>query len=453
MNATTLRLTLAIAAAAVITACGGGSGNSTPTPIVANPAIGTLTATQNGSTQLTLTIFTGDAAAAAAAAARRKTPQYVSGITHGLQATISGNGTSAVYAFSTTGTQCTTVNPYTRTCTFLFPTVATTETISILELSQAPTGTVDPATGIASGPFPANSDILATGSATTTLTPGAVTQLAIGLNPIVAGLFDDCGTFQSSTSISSNGTTRIVVTGNAVTRSTILVDTRDDGGSTIKQPVVSPNASPIGQPFVDVNGSPEPISGTSSSTHFGILPLIAPVNSFPSAPPTGAYAATAAVANSGSLNFGGVVVAIQYDGNATPSPTIQTLTFDNQLSATLPVFTGSPVMPVAPANYHTSLVYTLAPMFATPASFTVATGGVQTVTGYAPGATSNMVPSTCVSSGMVTLGSFGPAVGTPASGMQTFVFTANGTPGTCTFTLKDGVTHVLSNAVTVTVTP
>ena len=80
----------------------------------------------------------------------------------------------------------------------------------------------------------------------------------------------------------------------------------------------APGASPTAQPYVDVNGSPEPLKATSGSSHVLLLPMPTVTDS-PSAPQTGNYQQTALLPDTSYSNDSyqySLYLAVQYDGAA-----------------------------------------------------------------------------------------------------------------------------------------
>jgi hypothetical protein len=482
-NNTIVRLSIAALAAAALAACGGGgSGSGTPTgatPAVkatVSPGAGT-TSFANGSTKMTLSIPVRTATAQKSGklqtlTASRKTPQYVSGATSGLQVTVTaGTQTQTYYidifALENNSAVCVPSTISNLTCTVTIPTLGPSETISILDLDQEPTGTADPITGISTQPFPSGTAILAVGSTTATLTPGGITTIALGLNPVLA-LFGNLGLdfpFGNPSSPmrddTNSGVPRIVVTGNAASSGTLDVIVGDFDGDAMSPVVVTPGGAPVGQPYVDVNGTPVVPNAISSNTHVVLLAETG-LTLLANAPTSGPYSTTASFPDSSySTIFGGWQMALKYDGTATPSGSVLgTITFSNNLSAKPPTFSGTPAVTccgvapstvsylnAAPAN--PPLVYGIAPVFATAAAATVSVSSTLSVTGYDPGMVSAMNSNPCNDANGTTLATLSSTIGI-TNGTQSFTLNPT-TTGVCTFTLVDSDTGVLSNPVTITI--
>jgi hypothetical protein len=484
MNIMKLRLTLIALAAAALAACGGGGSNSgTPaslTPAATAPGT-TTTSSAKGAVKLTFTYSSAPSSTHATAgrahvAGTRRVPQYLSNKTSGFQITITAGTQSTVYDIDlnyNNSVMCTNNGNNQYACTLTLPTLAATETIAILALDQEPTGTVDPATGIATvttgtttvpGPFPSGTAVLATGSTTVTLTPGAITNVAISLNPVI-GAWYDCGLYANSNAegYDYNGR-RLVLTGNVASSGTLAPIPVDyDGGYPI---AVAPTAGAalVGQPFSDVNGTAQPITAVSSFSHVTVAAQNPQGAASPPYPPVGTFIANVAFPDSSydSLNEDGLFLGFKYDGFASPSGNAGTIVVANNLTATPPLFSGTPpyVRPgccypygsTSPSttNYSSTMTYTLAPLFATAASATITHGTTMAVTGYDPGATNSMGVNDCLDAYGNDLGYETPA-GSITNGVQPFTFTAGSTPGTCTFVLNDGDTGIQSNPVTVTI--
>ena len=222
MRKTTLRLSLATLIIAGIAACsGGGNSASTAVPqaVVTSPSNAGLSASSTG-LKLSLMITRGNKRVSKATA--RKHAQYVSYNTNGLQVTIVAGNTTKVYNFDvdTSAAYCQSTSNNSYGCTFAFPTLGPSETVTILELDQQPSPAGDPTTGLSTGAFPANTNVLAqgsTGQTPVTLTPGAVSQIAIALNPVIASFYD-CEFFTTTSYFAqdsgTNNSTRVVVSGN-----------------------------------------------------------------------------------------------------------------------------------------------------------------------------------------------------------------------------------------------
>jgi hypothetical protein len=466
-NNTIVRLSIAALTTAALAACGGGgSGSSTSSVITpaakasTSPGGGSSPASfVNGTTKMTVS-FTRSASkphtksTALKSAASRKSPTFVSESTSGFQVTVTaGSQAPAVYNidFLNNTTMCQQTTSSTFTCTLSVPTLGPTETINVVDVDEAPTGTIDPATGIATGPFPGGTAILANGTTTATLTPGGITTVAMSLNPVISEWYDCGGVSYNNNSVmqvdgSYGPSPRIVVTGNAASSGTLRTYASDYDGWAPTAVSATVGGPLIGQPFVDVDGTATPLTAVSTLANFTVLPLVNFTGNWPAPPTSGSYTTNASIPDSSySSPFNdGMFIAIRYDGFGTPNGAMKTLTLLNNLSVTPPSFTGA-------TNYSTTFTYGIAPVFATAASPT-ATHSTSTllVTGYDPGATNSMGADNCVDGNGNSLGSETPSVAI-TNGVETFVFNASSTTGTCTFKLYDTNTGVRSNPVLVTI--
>jgi len=460
MKARSISLGLAVLTAAAVAACsGGGSGGTTPAlsggaPNQSVPQTSGFTATLTFNRNAGATHQLAHALRVGTAGSRK--PQYVSYDTNGLQLTIvSGTASQTLYYdLSTNSSLCTyTGTTQTETCSLPVPSLGGTETLTAIEVNQAPNN-LSKGTGLGTA-FPSNSLVLARGATTATLTPGGVTTVNLALNPVI-GSWYDCGynapggTFAEDYSATPN---RYVVTGNATLTATVFPAYADATGDTIFPVSQNGNGTYAGQPFTDVNGTLTGGTAVSNSSHVAIYPFSFSVAPSPSPPSPSAFVQSATFADSSyeiAGNYYSMAVFLSYDGKATTS---STLTFSNNLTAAPPAFTGSPnpQYTSAPSTYAASQNYLIAPVLASPAAFTVTHGTTATITGTDPGAGQNMrATSSGCTSGQTTLAtvtSSAPLV----SGSEAFTVTAGSTTGTCSFNLYDGYTGVASNVVTVTI--
>ncbi len=203
-------------------------------------------------------------------------------------------------------------------------------------------------------------------------------------------------------------------------------------------------------PFVDVNGSPTPITLTSNNSALTVAPVI----NNGTAPPASAYTSSASIPNDGYYREGCFFVVGVNVASTLSSP--QTLTLSNNLSA-IPPFTAT--------AYTATYTYTVVPISVTPTSISALTpSGTATVTGNDYGAFYGMVGSSsysnyddgnCDTSGGVPLATVASSSGIGAPNWtQTFTVTGNGsgtTGQTCTFYLSDDEAGTITQAVTVTI--
>jgi hypothetical protein len=376
MNARSFSLGLAVLTAATVAACsGGGSSGTTPALSGGTPNQG---APQTSGFRATLTIDRSSAAAHQLARALRvgtagsRSPQYLSGQSNGLQLTVT-SGTSSqtfYYDLSTDSSLCSyTAASQTETCSLPVPTLGGTETLTAIEVNQAPTN-VSVTTGLGTA-FPSNSLVLARGTTIATLTPGGVTTVNLALDPVIGGWYD-CGvsgTKQTFAEDYSTNPSRYVVTGNAAVTATVYPAYSDASGYTIYPVSQNSNGSYVGQPFTDVNGTLTAATMVSSSAHVTVYPYSFAAGPSPSPAASSAFVQSATLADSSyevENNFYSMVVYLSYDGKATTS---STLTFSNNLTAAPPAFTATPnpQYTSAPATYAAATQYEIAPVLASPA--------------------------------------------------------------------------------------
>ncbi|MGD1066466.1 MAG: hypothetical protein ABR975_06580 [Vulcanimicrobiaceae bacterium] len=460
------RITLALlaapvlAAATVLAACSGGGTGATHSAVPAPGATSTPLQTTSSGAHLTLTIRRSNsprthasASGRRASAAAKRTPKYISSDAQGVQVVVSTSGatptTQTVYADISNGsTLCTTStgpNSYTATCTIPIPTLAASEAITATEVDTTPTAEVA-ATSLGTG-FPNSSNILAVGTTTFTAAAGTTTNVSLGLSPVAAQWYD-CGvqgTNGSAVEESRTGTTaRIIVSAGTPATFVMQPEFEDIDGA-----YSDFDSTPL--PFVDVNGSPTPITVNASSTHVGVDPLYnTGFVSGPTPAPT-AYTQSTTIPNDGYEWYDCVfLIAGQYDGQTT-SPT--TIVIDQDLSAS-PQFTGGLT---GASTYETythggPISYIVVPLSVSVTTLSVAVGGSSTVTGSDFDAPDGMGAGTCSGTGSANI-----TAGSYAAGSGTEQFTVTGTvQGTCTFTLDDatlGSDGPQTSAVLVTINP
>lgn len=474
-NILSLALGASMIGAAALAACSGGGGSST-TPGLSgssSPAMPntTTTTTTNGSTGLELVLTvprpsTQTTAAQRAVLGSRK-PAYVSSGAKGLQVAVSSGSTAkTVYADISSGSALCTNSSPTATCTIAVPTVGTSENIIATEVDQTPTGDTN---GYGTG-FPTTSNVLAVGTTSATTTAGTSTTVTLGLSPVweqtFALAFSSMPTSQTDDAAFSpalagwDGTTdRLTITAGA--HSAYFADYVEDASGN------NYDVDPTPLPFVDVNGSPEPITVTSNSSDVEFAALKNPA--FPTPAPS--FGLTASAPNDNYLWFNECIVfGVQTTSSFVP-PATASVVLSNNLQATSP-FSGS--IYAAPP---TPEAITAVPVNVTPTTATVHVSSsngstTATVTGSDYGATSGMGafgsvatptarhqnpdanPGECLDTSTsaedASVASNG-AIDT-TSWTQSFTVTAIAA-GTCTFALGDIQSGTISQLVTVTVDP
>jgi hypothetical protein len=485
MKRTLLSLSLgaSLVGIAALAACGGG-GSGAPSALPAsNTGSGSAPASITNGVSVTLTIDRsqkttakpaiprGGSALHRAAAAARRSPAYVSSSALGLQVAVSaGTASKSVFVdISQTSSLCT-FNATTsiETCTFAVPTLATTESIVATEVDKAPTAL---AAGYGTG-IPANANILAVGTLSATTTPGTVTALTLGLNPVwtnFIGFFGEQAPSNLNASTDPTLPTRMLVTGNLAQYAEFVVGINDADGDPSDPNNLPTDPNPTNFPFVDVNGTPQPITVTStvSGVQFAAIPL---PTSTPNPPLSSyTYGLVASAANQTYEWFNEELInGAHFDGTLS-APT--TVTVSNHLSAANPF---SPNYTPPPAQ-----TYTIVPVTASPSAVTVSMTGptTATITGSDFGASTGglYAQGSHDSSGFETPGTDGDCLDADGSTVRatvaygsintsTWLETFTVTPvsvGTCTFTIADENTGTLAGypgataaaPITVTINP
>jgi hypothetical protein len=440
-TATTLGIGGAILAAALLAACGGGGGlQSAALPSAG--AAGNNPATHTSGTRITLRVPRGTSKTRHTALHGGAHRSYVSIDAQGLQIAISSTGSNATTTtefvdISSTSPLCTPLvfGTTETTCSFTIPTVAANETIVATEVDQTPTNE-NATTGFGTG-FSTSTNILAVGTTSVAVT-GGVTNVSLGLNPVAAQLFD-CGDIANpnfGTNFVSESTSRIVVTAGVVASGQMFIEFEDAADGFV-------DVDPTPLPFVDVNGSPTPITlnSLSSAVTLAVVP-----NPVPAATPP--LAQTVSIPNDGfdSSFENCLTIDVNVSANLTAPATISV---KNNLTATNPISVTAP--------YPAKLTYTVVPISVAPATATVAVGAATTatVTGSDFEGTSGMFATPCVdtanpSQNDATVSANGQI--NTDTWQEAFTITPT-MPGTCTFTLGDSRTGVVTTPVTVTVNP
>jgi hypothetical protein len=449
---------LAAGAAVLVAACGGGGGGSNLPASSGNASNGGTANAGSQPASGVRVILTYNANAVAArslhrtlrvgTAQARRSPDFVSYIAHGLQLTVSSGSASQTlyYAIGYYSPVCNNEG-LEVTCTLIVPTLGSTETISAIEVDQQPANLAQ--NGLGTG-FPSNSGVLARGSATVTVNAGGYTNVALSMNPILANWYD-CGFDNSSANMNEDYSTQRIVVTSGVASSNVMQPIAADYDGYEIAPGYN-NGAYAAQPFIDLNAAPVPASATSTSQHVTLFAI--PALASPTPAPPYAATQTQSFPNSGYLTTnccGGLQLAVQYDGQSTAQ---STLTFANNLTATPPPFTASPSpsSPPVPASYATTRAYQVVPISVTPTTLSLQANGSASamVTASDPGANQNMGIYQCFNGSQAQLATV--TGGTLANGAETFTVTAGTTPGTCTFTVYDSYSGVVTNAVTVTLT-
>jgi hypothetical protein len=432
----------AILAAALLAACGGGGGGLQSSALPSAGGAGNNPATHTSGTRITLTVPRGTPKTRRPALQGGAHRNYVSIDAQGLQIAISSTGSNATTTtefvdISSTSPLCTPLvfGTSETTCSFTIPTVAANETIVATEVDQTPTNE-NATTGFGTG-FLTSTNILAVGTTSVAVT-GGVTNVSLGLNPVAAQLFE-CGAFGTPnfSESANNAVNRLVVTAGVPVRGQFGVGHEDGAFGFI-------DVDPTPLPFVDVNGSPTPITLSASSSD---VTLAAVPNPSPAATPP--LAQTASIPNDG-FNFFDCefIVDINVSANLTAPATI---TVQNNLTATSPISARAP--------YPSTVTYTVIPLSVTPAtaSVSVSAATTATVTGSDFEGRDGMFPSTnCVDTAnpsQVDANVTPNASINSGTWLQAFTITPTTTAGTCTFTLEDDDSGVVTTPVTVTVNP
>jgi len=485
---TKLGLASGLLAAAMLAACGGGGGSTSHVPSTGSPS-GVGAAQPQSGARITFMIPAPPAQKKSSAARVRRSgasrsPAYISYRAKGLQITVTSGSASQTLYYGVpgpifendgvaNGSGCVVVSAGTS-CTYIVPSLGTTETISALEVDQQPNGYSS--STLQGTAFPSNARVLAVGSTSATLTAGALTTVPLSFNPVIASFFDDgCVTNSSSIGVDTRG--HRIVTSGASTSPAEYEDNPevvDAGGYQIL-----PTSSASPQPFVDVNGSAVPFTITASSSHLGLYAETAAQAAGSSPIPSQAsFPTSVSIANtSAQYNYddcGGFLLAVGWDGS--PLVAGSTVTYSNNLTATPPSFTGSPVPNVSPtpSTYAFSATYSVVQISAAPATVNLSTDGTSgypssaTVTASDAGTQNNMylyptrattdyyVVNTggtiaCNTSDGTAIATI--TVGGMVNGSESFAIAADtglSAPNyTCSFYLEDHYSGVNTNLVTV----
>jgi hypothetical protein len=435
----------ALLAAAILAACGGGAsspGGTLPATSAGSGSGGSTSTSAKSGVRVTLKIDRSQSSAFSKIASKGAHPMYVSRNAKGLMLVVATSATSqTLYAnisSSPISPLCTMNGSY-EYCTLIAPTLGSNETITGTEVDQSPTG--QNSSGYGTG-FPSTSNILAVGSVAVNPTPGTVTNVSMGLSPVVAQFSDDQATTAGEFFGNVPGSNRIVVTGNQVLSTNgIAVFFSDAAGGDLEDP------TPL--PLVDVNGSPTPVTVTASSNPSSALTIAIHPSPYPSSPP--APSQTISIPDDSAEWLSGFFVLDLHVNSLTSPATIQ---FNNNLTA-LSQFTNT--------SYGASLTYNVDPVLAAPTTTSVTVTGNQTatVTGTDVGASGMGAESNYTVADGICLDSSGSGTdanvtsnGSISSGQQTFTINpVSAGSGTCHFYLYDLDTGVVSQEVQVTVNP
>jgi hypothetical protein len=455
----------ALACAAFLVACGGGGGSApTSGSLTGGSMNGNHAASNQGpGTHVTVVIYRGgDTKTHGRSNTRRgaksstRKPEYLSTEGQGLQISVSATGVASQTIYADTRTSplsplCTVDGNNVETCVINVPTIAANEQITALQTDAFPAN--ENSSGYGTG-FGNGTNILGAIKATEAVTLGSSNNIALELGPAV-GYFWDCtegasygntpppalpqlysANYGVDTNPVSDPTTgaRIVVTGGTAASGLISVEFGDiDSGWRDRDTTPAP--------FVDVNGSPTPITLTSSSSALTVSPIV-----FNGTPST--YAQTASIPDD-SFEWYECEFFIALKTSASFS-SASTLAISNNLTAINP-FTSS-AQPL-------TMTYTVVPLTVSSTSVTVAMGNSTTVTGTDPNASDPMDAESAYQTGDESCNTGG---GTPLATIsrgslnttnwtQVFTINAGGTTGTCTFYIYDTDAGTVTLPITVTI--
>jgi hypothetical protein len=379
----------------------------------------------------------------------------------GLQLTVSATGIASqtVYAdISSSSPLCSTSNDI-ETCVIALPTLATNEQFVALETDSIPSS--ENPSGYGAG-FGTNSNILGAISQSKTVQLGASNAIGLELGP-VSGHFYDCSAGISAPAslpavYSANFGIDSSVANDPTTGSRIVVTTGVAATGLIAPLFCNPgpddnytdyDTTPA--PFVDVNGSPTPITLTSNASSLTLVPIV----NNGTAPPASAYAQTASIANDGFVWFDcsffvGVKTSVSFSGSAT-------IVVNNNLTAINPFFSS-------PSSYASTMTYTVAAISVSPTAVTVSADGTTTtanVTGTDFGAINGMDAESaypnydyqCESSGGTVLAMIqsNGSINTTTWQQSFKVYGNNNGTGTCTFFVTDDQAETVTQPITVTI--
>ena len=288
--------------------------------------------------------------------------------------TTSPSATKTIYADISPGSSlCTPATGAVITCTLTIPTLGASEQIVATEVDQAP---LNVANGYGTA-FPTGSNILAVGTGSATVSGAA--SLTLGLAPVAGGLFYDCtGTYDppggpplATTNFGEAqgeyNPGRIVFTAGVASEG--LIENEFEDAASPTEGFDDYDTTPL--PFVDVNGSPTPITITAASSGLSFAPMVN--NGTP--PPAGAFTTTASIAND-SYEWEDCVFVIAVKVAANFSGTSSTVTLNNNLTAPNPFL--SP-----PAAYPQTFTYWVSALTASAVTGSPAVTGP--VLGYVTG--------------------------------------------------------------------
>jgi len=457
----------ALMCAAFLVACGGGGSGSTPG--AGGSLTGSHTTNSKPGTTMTIVIhrdggskkYLTKSSARHRTAQATRTPKYISYGAQGLQVTISGTGlvSQTVYA-DLTGSLCSTSGSI-ETCTLSLPTIGTNEQFSILEVDQKPTGeTGGSQYGTA---FPAGSNILGAVNQAETVQLGASNSLAIEIGGVDDGFYDVSCFFSVPTPMPSAYSANFGIDGSGVNNASSgydagarVVVTQGVAATGTLQMVVFDadgdcffDATPA--PFVDVNGSPTPITVTSNSSALTVAPVVANGTS----PPASAFTQTASIANDGYMWYGcNFVIPVKTSSSFASASTI---TLNNNLTAL-----NSFLSPAA--SYASTMTYTVVPISVSASTATVSQSGTVYLTATDYGAANGVDGESSYTAGddeLCKTGGGTPLAYAYANGsintstwqQQIEIDGYGGGTGTCTFYVFDYAAGTVTTPVTVTVTP
>jgi len=444
----------ALACAAFLVACGGGGGSApTSGSLTGGSMNGNHAASNQGpGTHITVVIHRDNTKTHTHSHLRRvatskRNPKFVSENAEGLQITVAATGAASqsVYADLTSSSLCNTVSSVT-TCVITVPTIATNEQFTLLETDSVPQNSTN---GYGTG-FSNGTNILGALNASESVQLGAANNLALEVGPVAANLYDcyygliDNGVpnalpqpHNSNYGIDTSNSTRLVVTGGAAANGVIAVEYGDASGCWF-------NGDTTPAPFVDVNGSPTPISVGSSSTALTVAPIV----NNGTAPPASAYTQTNSIPNDGYYWYDcEFLIGIKTSASFASASTI---TFNNNLTA---------LNPFTSAAYPNTVTYQVVPLTVSSTSVTVAASGSTMVTGTDSNASDPMDAESaygaqdenCNTGGGATLATISPGSLNGTNWTQPFTINAGSTTGTCTFYIYDTDAGTVTLPITVTI--
>jgi hypothetical protein len=403
-----------------------------------------------------------------------RSPKYISDDAYGLQVTISagaGGASQAIYADISQGSVlCTPPSGDVSTCTIAIPTLGANEQFTILETDQTPQGDTNGyGTGFASG-----TNIMGSVQQSQTIVLGSQNSVAMSVNPVAAYVYDCSFAYGfygvphgfgqpvpystnfgiDPSGVNDNDQARIVVTAGVAAAGAVAPLFNPADGD-----CYDPDTNSA--PFVDVNGSPEPITlSAANASAVSLVPIIN--NGTP--PPAAAYTSSGSIPNDGYIwNDCFFLVGVKV---ASSLSTPQTVPVSNNLTA-LNAFLSPP------SSYANTYTYTVVPLSVSSYSVSVAANTSTTITASDYGAgdsgtdaesawganyftiyyTGTLDPDESCndSSGTSLAYAYSNSPFNTTTGQQTIEIDAGSTTGTCTFYVLDIWSGVVTQPITVTI--